>query len=100
MYVNEKMIPVETIPELEERKIKEISDWVNSSMMYLIHCKNFCKCHNILPHSTTIKKRIGGEGGQRETEREKEIKGITCVLSAVCFKKFLVLVHFSETTGT
>jgi hypothetical protein len=30
---------------------------VNSSIIYLIHCKNFCKCHNVPPPSTTIKKR-------------------------------------------
>jgi hypothetical protein len=29
---------------------------VNSSMTYLIYCKKFCKCHNVLPPSTTIKK--------------------------------------------
>jgi hypothetical protein len=28
---------------------------VNSSMIYLIYCKNFCKCHSTLPN-TTIKK--------------------------------------------
>jgi hypothetical protein len=28
---------------------------VNSSMMYLIHYKNICKCHNAPPPSTTIK---------------------------------------------
>jgi hypothetical protein len=28
----------------------------NSSMIYLIHCKNLCKCRNVLPPSTTIKK--------------------------------------------
>jgi hypothetical protein len=29
---------------------------VNSTMIYLIYCKNFCKCHHVLPASTTIKK--------------------------------------------
>jgi hypothetical protein len=28
---------------------------VNSNMIYLIHCKNFYKCHNVSPPSTTIK---------------------------------------------
>jgi hypothetical protein len=28
---------------------------MNSSMIYLIYCKNFCKCHNVPPPST-IKK--------------------------------------------
>jgi hypothetical protein len=26
--------------------------------MYLIHYKNLCKCHTVLPPSTTIKKKI------------------------------------------
>jgi hypothetical protein len=30
---------------------------VNSNMIYLIYCKNFCKCHNVPPSSTTIKKK-------------------------------------------
>jgi hypothetical protein len=27
-------------------------------MIYLIHCKSLCKCHNIHPPSTTIKGKI------------------------------------------
>jgi hypothetical protein len=30
---------------------------VNSSMVYLIHCKNICKCHNVPSLSTIIKKK-------------------------------------------
>jgi hypothetical protein len=31
-------------------------EWgLNSSMIYLIHCKNFCKYHNVPTPSTTIK---------------------------------------------
>jgi hypothetical protein len=29
---------------------------VNSSVIYLIHCKNFCKCDNVPPTNTIIKK--------------------------------------------
>jgi hypothetical protein len=29
---------------------------VNSSKKYLIYYKDFCKCHNVPPNSTTIKK--------------------------------------------
>jgi hypothetical protein len=29
---------------------------MNSSMIYLIHGKNFCKCHNVPPPSTTKNK--------------------------------------------
>jgi hypothetical protein len=46
MYVKAKMIPVETVPG--------IGGGVNSNMTYLIHCKNFCKCYNVPPPSTTI----------------------------------------------
>jgi hypothetical protein len=28
---------------------------VNSRMIYLVHCKNLCKCHNVPPPSTIIK---------------------------------------------
>jgi hypothetical protein len=30
---------------------------VNSSMIYFLHCKNFCKFHNVPPPSTTIKEK-------------------------------------------
>jgi hypothetical protein len=33
----------------------EVVDW---SMMYLIHYKNLCKCYNVPPPSTTIKKLL------------------------------------------
>jgi hypothetical protein len=56
MYKNGKMRPVETIPGMEGGAIKEMMEGVNSTMLYLIYCKNFCKCHNVLPPSTTIKK--------------------------------------------
>jgi hypothetical protein len=44
MYVNVKMIPVDTVPGMGGR-----------SMMYWIHCKKLCKCHSVPPPSTTIK---------------------------------------------
>jgi hypothetical protein len=31
---------------------------VNSRMIYLIHCKNFYKCHNVLQPSTKKSKKI------------------------------------------
>jgi hypothetical protein len=43
MYENGKMRPVETIPGMGGR-IKENAGGVKSTM---IHCKNFCKCHNV-----------------------------------------------------
>jgi hypothetical protein len=48
MYVNAKVRPDETIPV----------EGVNSNMMYLIYCKNLCKCHNV-PH---LRARIKGRG--------------------------------------
>jgi hypothetical protein len=51
MYVNEKMIPAETIPGIRERGVKENGRGVNSTMIYY---KNFCKCHNVPPPSTTL----------------------------------------------
>jgi hypothetical protein len=57
MYVNAKTIPVKTIPGIAGEGMKESGGGVNSNMIYLIHCKNLCKCicHNAPPHSTTIK---------------------------------------------
>jgi hypothetical protein len=50
------MIPVETTPgsggEGRERRMVEE---VNSSMIYLIYCKNFCECYNVPSSSTIIK---------------------------------------------
>jgi hypothetical protein len=53
MYENQKMISVEIIPGMGESGMKR-SGGVNSSMIY---CKNFCKCHNVPPPSTTINKK-------------------------------------------
>jgi hypothetical protein len=48
------MGPVETIPGMEVRKIKE-KDAVNSTMM---HCKNLYNCHNVSPvHQLKKKER-------------------------------------------
>jgi hypothetical protein len=40
---------------MEEGGIKENGGGVNSSMMYLIYCKDLCKYYNV-PPSSTIKK--------------------------------------------
>jgi hypothetical protein len=44
MYINGKMRPLETIPRMGVRRMKE---GVNSTIIHFIHCKNFCKCHNV-----------------------------------------------------
>jgi hypothetical protein len=41
MYVNGKMRPVETIPGMMGRGLMGKDGGVNSSMIYLIYCKNF-----------------------------------------------------------
>jgi hypothetical protein len=58
MYINAKRIPVETVPGIGGNGDK--GEWwrgMNSSMIHLIHCKNLCKCHNVPPPSTTIKRK-------------------------------------------
>jgi hypothetical protein len=55
MFVNVKMIPVETVPGMGGGEIKENCRRVNSSMIYLMYYKNFCKSYNV-PHSSTILK--------------------------------------------
>jgi acyl CoA:acetate/3-ketoacid CoA transferase beta subunit len=52
MYVNIEMILVESIPGMGG--VKEMWGGVNSSMIYLTHCKNFCKCHIVPPPSTKL----------------------------------------------
>jgi hypothetical protein len=52
-YVNGKMIPVETVKNGGEQGIKENSG--GDELKYDIHCKNFCKCHNLPPLSTAMK---------------------------------------------
>jgi hypothetical protein len=51
MYINGKMRTVETVPGMGGEGIKEMA-----SIIYLIYCKNFHKCHSVSPSSTTIKK--------------------------------------------
>jgi hypothetical protein len=59
MYVNAKMVPVETTLGMRgEESGKESDGGVNSSMIYLMHCKSFRKCHNAPPPSTAIKKLL------------------------------------------
>jgi hypothetical protein len=61
LYENGKMTPVETIPGMGGGKIKEE---VNSSMMYLIYCMNFCKCHT--EHNNKNGRKKGKEGRKEE----------------------------------
>jgi hypothetical protein len=56
---------------------------VNSSVMYLIYCKNVCKCHNLLPHSTIGRKKLHWI---QVTHTIVEI--ITCYIPTLCTIKF------------
>jgi hypothetical protein len=40
---------VETIPGMEEGEKRRMIEGVSSSIIYLIRCKNICKCYNVLP---------------------------------------------------
>jgi hypothetical protein len=44
--ISGNMRPVENVPGMGGGLIKENDGGVNSTM---IHCKNFCKCHNVPP---------------------------------------------------
>jgi hypothetical protein len=54
MYVNAKVIPVETVLGIRRGGMKESSGRVNSSMTYLIHWKNLYKCYNVPTPNTTM----------------------------------------------
>jgi hypothetical protein len=57
------MIPVETASGIRGGgRMKETAEEVISCMIYLIHRKNLCKCHNVPPPITTIKeKKVAAE---------------------------------------
>jgi hypothetical protein len=48
----EKMISIETIPGMEREGVKENGGGMNSSTIYLLYYRNFCKCHSVPPPST------------------------------------------------
>jgi hypothetical protein len=49
MHVSGKMMPIETGPGIGGGRIKENGGGVNSTMVYLIYCKNFCGYLNVSP---------------------------------------------------
>jgi hypothetical protein len=59
MYINAKMIPVETVRGIRggERGWRSAVEGINLGMIYLIHSKNLCQCYNIPPSGTTILKK-------------------------------------------
>jgi hypothetical protein len=52
MYVNAKMITVETVPGIRGEGMVARS-WGEE---FKIYCKNLCKCYNVFTPSTTTKK--------------------------------------------
>jgi hypothetical protein len=56
MYVNGKIRPVETVPEVGGGRMKENDGGNEFNYDVLIYFKNFCKCINVSPPSTTVKK--------------------------------------------
>jgi hypothetical protein len=40
----------------EDRGFMRVVEGVNSSVIYLIHCKKLCKCHTVPPTSTIKEK--------------------------------------------
>jgi hypothetical protein len=65
VYVNAKVIP-----ESGDGGRKRAVYGVNSSMIYLIHCKNLCKSNNVLPPSTTIKEKKLNKTKQKELKND------------------------------
>jgi hypothetical protein len=61
---------------------------VNSRIIYFIYFKNFCKCHNVPPSSTTIKKR---------GKKEKKERGIPTMRVPNFFKSDIIM-KFKNTT--
>jgi hypothetical protein len=69
MYVNGKMRPVETLPGKEGGGIKENDSYLmNSSMIYFMYCKNFCKCQNVPQYNKKEK------NSKNKNIKEKKIK--------------------------
>jgi hypothetical protein len=49
-------IKIATVPGIREGRIGESIVGVNSSMIYLMQCKNLWKCYNVLSSSITTTK--------------------------------------------
>jgi hypothetical protein len=58
MQVNAKILPVKTVPRKGEMEWRRVVEGENSSMIYLILCKNFCKWDNAPTPTTRIKIQI------------------------------------------
>jgi hypothetical protein len=64
---------------------------MNSRMIYLIHCKNICKCYNIPPPNTIIKKDLNIK---RESLKAKNKKKIN--MQIICIQERDLNTNFSK----
>jgi hypothetical protein len=55
MYM-EKGYLLKLFEEWGEGEVKENGGGMNSSLTYLIYCKNFYKCHNVPPTQHNLRK--------------------------------------------
>jgi hypothetical protein len=79
------MIPVKVIPGIGRRGDKgEKLGGVNPSMIYMIPCKNLCKCHKVPPPSTTIK-----ETYHKGSQSEQYLMGYNIITIGTSLRSFI-----------
>jgi hypothetical protein len=76
---------------MREAKIKESSGEVNSNMMYLIHCKNLCKCHKCTPTQHSNKGKIIKNNKENKIKKKflKMYCYIHCILNYMLRELFI-----------
>jgi hypothetical protein len=52
-------------------------------MIYLIHSKNFCKCHNVPPPSTTVKEKNNKASFKRKKRSLRVRLGVVMVMTLI-----------------
>jgi hypothetical protein len=65
-----KRILVKTTPGIGGGGIKRPVEKVYSFIIYLIHCKKLCKCHNVPLPNTTVKEKRKSAGRLYSEERK------------------------------
>jgi hypothetical protein len=62
----------------EDRGFMRVVEGVNSSVIYLIHCKKLCKCHTVPPPSTIKEKNLKKKKTQykRHTGKDQVAKDV------------------------
>jgi hypothetical protein len=77
---------VETIPGMGGRRIKESDE--GDKLNYMIYCKSFCKCHNVLPLQNNMIKNI----------KQKYPKTIRKIHPVGIFMIYIVYIHTHKYT--